>query len=223
MNPKINRSTEDYVKSIFRLQKEDRTVSTSVLAKHLKIGDGSVTDMLKKLSEKRLLSYEPYQGVRLTPKGRRLALKMVRRHRLWEMFLVRFLDYGWEDIHEEAERLEHVTSDALEERLDKALGYPKVDPHGDPIPTATGELIDVRGKNLTECAIGEAGTIVRVDDGSHEILKFMTKLGLGLNKIVRMKEKFQFDGSVVIEIDGREIPLSPKFAQSIYVEEINLA
>src|SRR5271170_7988717 len=103
----INRSTEDYIKGIYRLQKEGHSVSTSVLAKHLKIGDGSVTDMVKKLSDKNLLRYEPYQGVRLTQQGRRLAMKMVRRHRLWEMFLVQFLEFGWDEVHDEAEMLEH--------------------------------------------------------------------------------------------------------------------
>jgi DtxR family Mn-dependent transcriptional regulator len=213
-----NRSTEDYIKGIYRLQREDTPVATSMLAKHLKIGDGSVTDMLKKLSDKRLISYEPYQGVRLTQQGRRLALKMVRRHRLWEMFLVKFLHYPWEAIHDEAERLEHVTSDELEERLDKALDYPKVDPHGDPIPTASGEIIELKCKTLAECELGQEGILVRVDDESHEILKYMTKLGMGLNKRILLREKFQFDGSVVIEIEGKEIPLSPKFAQSLYIE-----
>src|SRR5262245_8863176 len=137
-----NQSTEDYIKSIYRLQTGKKTVLTSVLAKHLKIGDGSVTDMIKRLSEKKLIHYEPYQGVTLTEAGKRLALKMVRRHRLWEMFLVRYLGYSWHEIHDEAERLEHVTSDVLESRLDKVLGYPKVDPHGDPIPDVHGELRD---------------------------------------------------------------------------------
>ena len=129
-----NQSTEDYIKGIYKLRKNGNGVSTSELARHLNIGDGSVTGMLKKLSDKKLIKYIPYKGVSLTESGTKLALQMIRRHRLWEMFLVQFLGYRWDEIHNEAERLEHVTSDAMERRLDKALGFPKFDPHGDPIP-----------------------------------------------------------------------------------------
>src|SRR6266404_2367693 len=121
-----NQSTEDYIKSIYKLQQSGKDVTTSELARHLRIGDGSVTDMVKKLSAKKLIQYRPYRGVSLTESGARLALRMVRRHRLWEMFLVKFLGYRWDEIHDEAEQLEHVTSDGMEQRLDKALGYPKV-------------------------------------------------------------------------------------------------
>ena len=214
----INRSTEDYLKGIYALEEQGQTVATSALAKHLKIGDGSVTDMVKKLSERSLINYAPYQGVTLTESGRRLALKMVRRHRLWEMFLVKFLGYSWDEIHEEAELLEHVTSDDLEERLDRALGYPQVDPHGSPIPTASGELVDVACRNLSECGIGEGGAIVRVRDESHEILKLLTKFGLELNTKITVVEKLEFDGSVVIGFDGKEIPLSEKVAAAIFVQ-----
>jgi len=211
-------SKEDYIKSIYFLQKEDESVATSAIAKYLGIGDGSVTDMVKKLSGEGLINYEPYQGVTLTPSGNRLALKMIRRHRLWEMFLVQFLGYTWDEIHDEAEVLEHVTSDDLEERIDRALGYPKVDPHGDPIPTATGDIIEITYKNLSDCAEGEHGVVVRVKDESQEILKFMTKLGLCLNKNISVVQKIKFDGSVIIKIDGREIPLSEKLAHSIFIQ-----
>ncbi|MFI5251525.1 MAG: metal-dependent transcriptional regulator [Bacteroidota bacterium] len=213
-------SEEDYIKGIYFLQKENESVATSVLAKHLGIGDGSVTDMMKKLSQKRFINYERYQGVTLTTAGRRLALKLVRRHRLWEMFLVQFLGYTWDEIHNEAEILEHVTSDDLESRIDQALGYPKVDPHGDPIPTPDGDLVELRYKNLSECTEGERGVVLRVKDGNPEILKYMTKLGLGLNKRVEIIQKIQFDGSVIVKIDGKEVPLSEKLAQSIFVQTV---
>ena len=116
----MNQSTEDYIKSIYKLKKKGKAVATSALAKHLNIGDGSVTDMVKKLSERKLILYTPYQGVELTAAGRKLALKMMRRHRLWEMVLVQFFGYTWDEVHDEAERLEHVTSDELERRLDQA-------------------------------------------------------------------------------------------------------
>lgn len=216
----INRSTEDYLKGIYALQNGNENVSTSDLAGHLKISDGSVTGMVKKLSRKRLLRYEPYRGVRLTEDGKRLALKMIRRHRLWEMFLVRFLQYSWDEIHDEAERLEHVTSDKLEERLDRVLGHPTVDPHGDPIPSASGEMAEIDSCDLTRCEINQRGVIVRVRDGSQEMLRLMTRLGLDLHTTIVIKDKLAIDGSVIVGFPGRsvEIPLSPKIAQSISVQ-----
>jgi DtxR family Mn-dependent transcriptional regulator len=214
----INRSTEDYIKGIYRLQQGKKSVSTSVLAKHLKIGDGSVTDMLKRLSEKKLIHYEPYRGVTLTEAGKRLALKMVRRHRLWEMFLVRFLDYPWDEIHDEAERLEHVTSDEMEERLDKALGYPKVDPHGDPIPNTKGVIIDVVGQPLAEFKEDEIVKIIRVSDDNADVLQHASKLGLGLNKKITIKKKLAFDGSMMVRIGSKEQFISQQVAQSIFAE-----
>lgn len=213
-----NQSTEDYVKGIYKLGKKGKSVATSELAKHLNIGDGSVTDMVKRLSDKKLISYVPYQGVNLTESGRRLAMKMMRRHRLWEMFLVEFLGYRWDEVHEEAERLEHVTSDDLEVRLDKALGHPKVDPHGDPIPTASGELVELHSQSLDEANAGVIYVVVRVSDESPEVLQFLQKKGLGLNKKIKVKQKIQFDGSVIILLQKKEITLSQKMAKSIFVQ-----
>ncbi|MBI4547801.1 MAG: metal-dependent transcriptional regulator [Ignavibacteriae bacterium] len=215
-----NQSTEDYIKSIYKLKKEGKSVSTSSLAKHLNIGDGSVTGMVKKLSDRKLIHYRPYQGVELTEEGRRLALKMTRRHRLWEMFLVQFLGYQWDKVHDEAERLEHMTSDELEDRIDKALGYPKVDPHGDPIPTVTGELVELTYKNLAECEAGKSYVIIRVSDESPEVLQYLTQFGLSLNKKIKLMQKIQFDGSVVIKVRSQQMPLSQRLAQSIFVEMV---
>ena len=213
-----DRSTEDYIKSVYRLQQGRKSVSTSILAKHLKIGDGSVTDMLKRLSEKKLIHYEPYKGVTLTETGKRLALKMVRRHRLWEMFLVRFLDYPWDEIHEEAERLEHVTSDEMEQRLDRALGYPKVDPHGDPIPNTNGVVIDIAGQPLTEFNEKESVRIIRVSDDNADILQHAAKLGLVLQKKITIIKKLAFDGSMIVRIGSKEQFISQQVAHSIFVE-----
>lgn len=213
----VNQSTEDYLKSIYKLEQKSKTVSTSMLAKHLHIGDGSVTGMVKKLSDKKLIHYKPYQGVDLTEAGRRLALKMTRRHRLWEMFLVQFLGYQWDEVHDEAERLEHVTSDELEQRIDQALGYPKVDPHGDPIPTTSGEMVEMKQISLAHCSAGYSGTIVRVSDEHPHVLQYCTKLGLGLNKVIEVKEKIDFDGSLRIEIGETEQFISAKLAEQIFV------
>jgi DtxR family transcriptional regulator, Mn-dependent transcriptional regulator len=216
----MNRSTEDYLKSIYHLQSGNDPVATSVLAKRLGIGDGSVTAMVKKLSAKRFIRYEPYRGVTLTETGRRVALKMMRRHRLWEMFLVKFLVYTWDEVHEEAERFEHVISDEMERRLDRILGYPKTDPHGDPIPSAEGKLDLPVYTALGECRVGDRVEILRVSDRDPEILQHAAKLGLALNKKITVREKLQFDGSMVVAIGGKRHFISPAVANSIFVQLI---
>jgi DtxR family Mn-dependent transcriptional regulator len=212
-----NQSTEDYIKSIYKLKSKGKTVTTSALAKQLQIGDGSVTDMVKKLSEKKLLRYTPYQGVDLTEEGNKLAMKMMRRHRLWEMFLVKFLHFRWDEVHDEAERLEHVTSDELEKRLDKALDYPKVDPHGDPIPSSSGELKELKYVSLDTCDIGKRYVIVRASDDNPEVLQHATKLGLELNKKIVVKERTSFDKSMLVRIGQKEHFISQRLAEAIFV------
>lgn len=216
----LNQSTEDYLKGIYQLRRRTGSaVSTSDLARHLKVGDGSVTDMVKRLSAKKLLHYVPYKGVTLTEEGRKLAMRTIRRHRLWEMFLVRHLGYSWDEVHEEAERLEHVTSLELESRLDRALGSPSADPHGDPIPTPEGTLEEFPHRSLAECEAGRRYRIARVSDESPEVLQYLQKLGLTLNKRIAVRQMIRFDGSVVVEWKKREILLSGLMARSIFVEE----
>jgi len=212
-----NQSTEDYIKGIYKLQQRSKGVSTSELARHLKIGDGSVTAMLKRLSTKNLIHYTPYKGVSLTSAGQRLALQMVRRHRLWERFLVEYLGYRWDEIHDEAERLEHVTSEEMEHRLDRALGYPRVDPHGDPIPTTDGDIDRPNYRALSDCSAGDIVTIVRVAD-NHDILQHASALGLTLSKKILVKAKLEVDGSVVVKVGLRRQFLSKVVANSIFVE-----
>ena len=213
-----NRSTEDYVKSIYKLKSKGKAVTTSALARHLNVGDGSVTDMVKKLSGKKLLRYMPYQGVDLTHSGRKLAMKMMRRHRLWEIFLVRFLGYRWDEVHEEAERLEHVTSEELEQRLDQALEFPTVDPHGDPIPTAEGELVERESIALENGDLGTRYVIVRVSDDNPEVLKHAAKLGLSLNKMITIREKLTFDRTLVIRVGRKDCFISQRLAEAIFVQ-----
>lgn len=215
-----NQSTEDYIKSIYKLQKEGKAVLTSELAKHLNIGDGSVTDMVKRLSIKKLLRHKPYRGVELTEEGKRLALKMLRRHRLWEMFLVKFLFYTWDEVHNEAERLEHVTSDEMEHRLDEALGYPKTDPHGDPIPTANGELRERIYTALRECHVGDKVEVLRVSDDDPALLQHAAKLGLALHAKIIIKEKLSFDGSMKVKIGTKHHFISCQLAEAIFVKAI---
>ena len=213
----VNISTEDYIKAIYKLERASQRVTTSALAAELHLADASITDMVKKLSDKGLLHYEPYQGVGLTAKGKRMAVKIVRRHRLWEMFLVKFLGFSWDQIHDEAERLEHVTSDELERRIDKALGYPTVDPHGDPIPTIDGDMDRTVYAPLADFGPGAAVRVHRVSDDDPEILQHATKIGLALNTRLVVKEKMTFDGSMVIKIGSQKKFLSQQVAKAIFV------
>ena len=210
-----NQSTEDYIKSIYKLQNNRKPVTTSVLARVLNIGDGSVTDMLKRLSAKKLIQYKPYKGVLLMESGRRLAIRMVRRHRLWEMFLVQFLGYQWDEIHREAERLEHVTSDELDLRLDRLLGYPKFDPHGDPIPDRHGNIGDDPPAALATFESGDIVTIVRVMDDPG-VLQHAAELGLHLNQQLAVKKKMKFDGSMKVRVGTKEYFISREVADAIF-------
>jgi DtxR family Mn-dependent transcriptional regulator len=202
------------------LEQRGQRVSTSALASRLQLADASITEMLKKLSGRGLVRYQRYRGVELTAPGRRLALKIMRRHRLWEMFLVKFLGFSWDQIHEEAERLEHVTSDLLEQRLDRVLGHPNVDPHGDPIPTEDGVLNDHKIAKLAETRPGSVVLVTRVRDGDPEILRYLALLGIGLGRKIRIREAIGFDGSLRVQIGSKEQFISARLAESIYVERV---
>lgn len=216
----LNRSSEDYIKNIYKLQKGGMKVTTSALAASMELSDPSITDMLKKLSEKGYVGYAPYKGVELTKAGRRMALKIVRRHRLWEMYLVKFLGFSWDQIHDEAERLEHVTSDALEERLDEALGYPTVDPHGDPIPSADGELDATDYTPLAQFATGDVVRVLRVSDADPGILQHASQLGIRLNAKITVRDKKDFDGSMTVRVGAKQQFMSQQVAESIFVEKV---
>ena len=212
-------TTEDYIKRIYEIENQSGFASTSSLAKSLEVSDASANDMMKRLSEQRYAKYIPRKGVQLTKKGKTIALKIVRRHRLWEMFLVQFLDYSWDEIHNEAELLEHVTSEKMESKLDSVLGFPKVDPHGDPIPSANGELPKTNYQLLDECNKGTSGIISRVSDKSPEVLQYLTKIGLGLKTKIHVVEKITFDGSIIVKANKQTIPLSQKLAQCIFIKQ----
>ncbi len=210
---------EDYLKSIYRLQERGGKVSTSSLSGWLGISAPSVTEMIKKLADEGILTYTPYQGVELTSDGRRQALKILRRHRLWELFLVEVLKFPWHEIHEEADRLEHFTSEKLERRLDEALGFPHRDPHGDAIPTQDGEIEKIRYRPLAAVGQGETVTIARVNDDNAQVLQYASRLGIGLKKKIRVKERIEFDGSLRVTIGRKERLVSAKLAENIFVEE----
>ena len=211
-------STEDYIKHIEKLHAGGGSVSTSSLATSLGVADASVTEMVKRLAERGLVRYRPYRGVSLTEEGRLMAMRTLRRHRLWEMYLVRHLGFSWDAIHDEAERLEHVTSEALEEALDRALGYPTVDPHGDPIPTTAGELRPRSTIPLSAASPGATVRVLRVTDGDPSLLQHVARLGLALNARPTVKERLPFDGSIRVTVKGKPQFVSEKLAGCIFVE-----
>ena len=200
----LTRSVEDYLKAIYQLSPEGRAASTSEIANLLALSAPSVTGMVKRLSEHGLLEHVPYRGVQLTDEGRRAALRMVRRHRLIEAYLVEFLGYSWDTVHEEAERLEHAVSDSLVERMAAALGNPSVDPHGDPIPTADGSIHELASVALSDVAVGETVEISRVQESQPERLRYIASLGLRPGVQVTVLGRQPIDDLVTIQVGSEK-------------------
>jgi len=200
----LTRSVEDYLKAIYQLSPEGRAASTSEIAHLLALSPPSVTGMVKRLSEHGLLEHVPYRGVQLTDEGRKAALRMVRRHRLIEAYLVEFLGYSWDTVHEEAERLEHAVSDTMVERMATALGNPDVDPHGDPIPSADGFVPELSCTPLTEIPVGQTVEIYRVHESQPERLRYIASLGLKPGVQVTVTDRQPFDDLVTIEVGGQQ-------------------
>jgi DtxR family Mn-dependent transcriptional regulator len=198
----LTRSVEDYLKAIYQLSPEGRPASTSDIAHRLELSPPSVTGMVKRLSEHGLLEHVPYRGVQLTEEGRRAALRMVRRHRLIEAYLVEFLGYSWDTVHAEAERLEHAVSDTMVERMATALGHPSVDPHGDPIPSADGSIHELACTPLSDIPVGETVKIRRVHESQPERLRYIASLGLRPGVQVTVVDRQPFDDLVTIETSG---------------------
>jgi DtxR family Mn-dependent transcriptional regulator len=214
-------SEENYIKSIYHLQRNNENVLTNELAANLNTKPASVTDMLKKLQAKGLLSYEKYYGCRLTEAGKSLALGIVRRHRLWEYFLSEKLGFGWEEVHEVAEQLEHVKSSLLTEKLDEFLGFPRFDPHGDPIPDMAGNMAILVQKPLEEWPLNTPGIVCgvgRQDDQLLEMLR-MKKLEIGVRIII--KQHYAFDHSMDVLLENDEVvTLSEQLAQNLFVKSV---
>ncbi|WP_026451225.1 metal-dependent transcriptional regulator [Aequorivita capsosiphonis] len=215
----FTRSEENYLKAIFHLQQDAKDgVSTNSLAESLDTKAASVTEMVKKLAGKNLVSYKKYYGATLTEKGTEQALKVIRKHRLWESFLVERLDFNWDEVHDVAEQLEHIQSEKLVDAIDKLLDYPKADPHGDPIPCKDGTFPKENKSVLSECEIGAKGVIVGVKDSSPIFLKYLDKLEIGINSNFKINDKEAFDAALDIEIDGKPLQLSAKMAANLFVE-----
>lgn len=211
---------ENYLKNIYKIQTLEGKVSTSSLSEKLQISPASVSEMIKKLADEGSLTHTPYKGVELTESGKRAALKIVRKHRLWEMFLVEILHFGWDEIDEEAERFEHIMSDKMEDKIDEVLGFPSVDPHGDPIPTKSGTVKTVRSFALTNVEEGSTVRVVRVNDANAELLQYASSIGLSLNKKIAVKQRMKFDNSLIIKIGSKELTISATLADNIFVESV---
>ena len=212
-------SEENYIKSIYHLQQQTATVTTNSLANELHTKPASVTDMLKKLKAKKLLSYEKYKGVRLSVEGKKLALGIVRKHRLWEYFLVDTLQFGWDEVHEVAEELEHISSKKLVEKLDAFLGYPKFDPHGDPIPDSHGKMAVQQQINLIDLAVNKMAEVSGVGSQSTELLELLKHKHIGIGTRLEIKKKFSFDNSIEIKIKNQNaFTISQQLAQALFVK-----
>ena len=215
---------ENYLKAIYKLVEKNRgTVTTNAIAKQINTKAASVTDMLKKLSDKKLIHYRKYQGVTLSEKGEKIALSIIRKHRLWEMFLVEKLNFKWDEVHEVAEQLEHVNSDKLIEQLDKFLNFPKTDPHGDPIPDANGKLKSHRSTPLSKLGKNDHCFITGVGDHSSEFLRFLDSQGISLGDEIKIKEVIAFDLSLQIMLNKQQpVFISKQIAENMLVQKINV-
>jgi DtxR family Mn-dependent transcriptional regulator len=212
-------SEENYLKTIYHLTIiSDSEISTNAIAEKMETKASSVTDMLKKLAEKDLVDYKKYQGVSLTEKGKLSAKMIVRKHRLWEVFLVEKLDFSWDEVHDIAEQLEHIKSEKLINKLDDFLGNPTEDPHGDPIPDVNGRIIKIEKQLLSELHENQIGICVGVKDTSSEFLKYLDKQGIALGSKIEIITKESFDLSLKIKVDNKDLTISNKIASNLFVK-----
>jgi DtxR family Mn-dependent transcriptional regulator len=222
MNPQEGRvfshAVEDYVKVIYKLQEEGAAVSTTALARRMKTTPAAATKMMKALAESRLLDYTPYYGVKLTPAGEKVALEVIRHHRLLELYLHQALGYGWDEVDAEAEKLEHHISEEFEDRIDRMLDFPVRDPHGDPIPSRDGTVAPRRGESLAESEAGDTLVILRVRDSDPEALRYLARIGMKLEGVIRVQEKQPFNGPLLLEIEGQTHSIGRELAGHVFVE-----
>lgn len=211
-------SEENYLKAIYHLQDESAdAVSTNAIAERMHTKASSVTDMIKKLSDKSLVTYIKYQGVRLSEEGRLAALKVIRKHRLWEVFLVDKLQFSWDEVHEIAEQLEHIESQELIDRLDTFLGKPRFDPHGDPIPDKLGNFSEHHNKVLADLQDDDKGVCVGVKETNDQFLQYLSRHQIGIGSQITVLDKEDYDGSMLIQIAGKELFISGEIANNIYI------
>lgn len=214
----LTQSEENHLKTIYHLGKFGSvSVSTNAIAEQLETKASSVTDMLKKLADKNLVNYRKYQGVNLTEIGRNTASNIVRKHRLWEVFLVNKLNFSWDEVHEIAEQLEHIKSEKLINQLDAFLGNPTHDPHGDPIPDKNGKMVQLETQNILEIKTGRKGILVSVKDSSDDFLKYLNKNNLALGDTIKVLDFEPFDSSITIETKERTMIISKMVAENLFL------
>jgi DtxR family Mn-dependent transcriptional regulator len=212
-------SEENYIKAIFHLQREHSNVTTNAVADQLNTRPASVTDMMKKLKAKKLLHYQPYQGFRLSSDGKKVALDIIRRHRLWEYFLSEKLKFSWDEVHEVAEDLEHVSSKKLIDKLDAFLGFPRSDPHGDPIPDSLGKMENNELVCLTELAVNKPAQVQRVANQSADMLELLRDKHIGIGTKLEIKKRFSYDGSMEIKLKQHpSFTISKQLAENIFLD-----
>lgn len=216
--PHVSHAMEDYLKAAYRLKMDGKPATTQLLADELGVSGPSVTNMVKRLDEMRLMRHTRYQGVELTPAGERIALEVVRHHRLLELYLAETLGYPWDEVHDEAEKLEHHVSDELEARMDSFLGYPTRDPHGDPIPTRDGLIPEDTDLLLVELAADTLATVVRVSDRDPVQLRYLAELGLIPGAKVTIVERLPFDELTRIEVGDQAHVIGRQLSRSVWVE-----
>ncbi len=215
----FSQAEENYIKAIYALDtKTNKGVSTNLIAEKMQTKASSVTDMLQKLSDKRLVIYKKYQGAQLSTKGKKIAASVVRKHRLWETFLVNKLNFSWDEVHDIAEQLEHVKSESLIDKLDEFLDYPRVDPHGDPIPDKNGELPSIEKIVLATLQVNESGICVGVLDSSSDFLQYLDKQNIALGQKITVISKESFDDSLTIKVGNRELSISQKIAHNLFIK-----
>ena len=216
----FSQAEENYLKAIYHLESVSKGgINTNAIAKSLATKASSVSDMIKKLSDKEVVLYKKYKGVTLTELGKKTAANIVRKHRLWEVFLVKKLNFSWDEVHDVAEQLEHIKSKKLINQLDALLGFPTHDPHGDPIPDKDGYINAIDKCLLATFKETETGVCVGVNDSSSEFLQFLDKKGITLGKKIEVLEKEDFDDSLSILIDNKKMSISNKIANNLYIRK----
>ena len=213
-----SQSEEDYLKALYHLEMDFDSVSTNSIAAYLDMKPSSVTDMLKKLAEKKFINYQKYKGTSLNKKGKWIAVSIIRKHRLWETCWVDKLGFGWDQVHIIAEQLEHIKSEELIENLDNFLGNPKYDPHGDPIPNKDGEIEKMNQKLLVELKASQKGIITGVKKGTASLLNYLDKEKVKLGDSIKVIEILEFDGTYIVEINKRKLTFSEKICQNLLLE-----
>ena len=216
----LSQTEENYLKEVYKLMEaEQGSVSTNAIAQRMNTAAASVTDMVKRLSEKKLLNYERYKGVKLSDEGNRMAKQLIRKHRLWEVFLLKSLHFAWDEVHDIAEQLEHIKSEELINRLDAFLEFPRFDPHGDPIPDQNGNYEIRKQLLINELKTNQLATVVGVNEHASSFLQYLNKIGIQIGTLIKVVETYDFDQSRLIEFENKkQVMLSGKVSESIFVK-----